>query len=85
MDAEISYPKELNIKVDKPDKFEEMIEFSKVLSYGFPHTRIDFYYINKKIIFGEITFFHQSGTGRISPEEFEIEMGNWLQLPNKES
>lgn len=81
MDAEITYPKETNIEVDKPEKLDEMIELSKKLSSDFPHARIDFYYINKKIIFGEITFFHQSGIGRIYPEEFEVQMGNWLDLP----
>ncbi|WP_321327971.1 ATP-grasp fold amidoligase family protein [uncultured Ilyobacter sp.] len=83
MDAEISYPKETNIKVKKPEKLEEMIELSKRLSSGFPHARVDFYYIDNKIIFGEITFFHQSGMGKISPEEFEVKMGNWLELPQK--
>lgn len=83
MDAEISYPKETSIKVGKPEKLEEMIELSKKLSSGFPHARIDFYYIEQKIIFGEITFFHQSGMGKICPEEFELTMGNWLTLPGK--
>lgn len=83
MDAEISYPKETNIKVKKPEKLEEMIELSKKLSSGFPHARIDFYYIENKIIFGEITFFHQNGMGKIHPEEFEVAMGNWLELPRK--
>ena len=80
MDAEISYPKETNIQVEKPEKLEEMIELSKKLSSGFPHARVDFYYIDKRVIFGEITFFHQSGMGRINPEEFEVDMGNWLEL-----
>lgn len=82
LDAEISYPKETNIKVDKPNKLEEMITLSKKLSSGFPHARIDFYYIDNKTIFGEITFFHQSGMGKIKPLEFETKMGNWLELPN---
>ena len=81
MDAEISYPKETNIKVNKPEKLEEMIELSKRLSSGFPHARVDFYYIDNKIIFGEITFFHQSGMGKIVPEDFEIKMGEWIELP----
>lgn len=83
MNAEISYPKETNIKVKKPEKLEEMIELSKRLSSGFPHARVDFYYIKNKIIFGEITFFHQSGMGKITPEDFEIKMGNWLELPQR--
>ena len=75
MNEEISYPKELVIKVKKPEQLHEMIELSKELSGGFPHARIDFYYISKKIIFGEITFFHQSGMGKIKPLRFEEVMG----------
>lgn len=82
MDEEISYPKELKIKVDKPKKLDEMLELSRKLSSEFPHARIDFYYIKEQIIFGEITFFHQSGLGIFKPAEFEETMGSWLQLPN---
>lgn len=85
LDATISYPQEINIKVEKPDKLNKMIEISEKLSAGFPHARVDFYYIDNKIIFGEITFFHQSGMGKISPEEFETKMGNWLNLPKIET
>lgn len=83
MDATISYPKECNIIVEKPEKFEEMLSLSRKLSASFPHARIDFYYIDNKIIFGEITFFHQSGMGKIAPKEFEVQMGSWLELPKK--
>lgn len=83
MDEEISYPKELEIKVEKPEKFNEMLELSKILSRDFPHSRIDFYYIENKIIFGEITFFHQSGMGKIIPSSFEETMGKWIKIPNK--
>lgn len=81
MDEEISYPKELDIKLERPAKLNEMIELSKKLSEGFPHARVDFYYVNNKIYFGEITFFHQSGLAEIRPEKFEVTMGNWLKLP----
>lgn len=81
MDAEITYPKELNFKVEKPEKLQEMIKYSEKLSEGFSHVRIDFYYINKEIKFGEMTFYHQSGFGEIKPQEFAYEMGDWLELP----
>lgn len=83
MCEEISYPKELEIVLKKPEQLGEMIELSRIISSNFPHARIDFYYVNKKIIFGEITFFHQSGVGRIKPSEFENVMGEWLILPPK--
>ena len=81
LDAEISYPKELSLKVEKPEKLEKMIELSKILSKNFPHVRIDFYYVNKHIFFGEMTFYHQSGMGEIRPVEFDNTMGDWLKLP----
>lgn len=81
MEEEISYPKELITKVEKPNKLDEMVDLSKSLSSSFPHARVDFYYIKESIIFGEITFFHQSGMGIIRPLEFEEKMGNWLLLP----
>lgn len=81
MDGEISYPKELSFKVAQPTRLDEMINLSRKISAGFPHARVDFYYIQDKIIFGEITFFHQSGMGKIKPIEFEEKMGNWLHLP----
>ncbi|MGP4060980.1 ATP-grasp fold amidoligase family protein [Halobacillus sp. H74] len=81
MREEISYPKEISLAVEKPKKLDEMINLSRKISKRFPHARVDFYYIEGKIIFGEVTFFHQSGMGKINPIEFEDEMGKWLTLP----
>lgn len=81
MDEEISYPKDLNINVKRPGKLQEMIELSRKLSSPFPHARVDFYYIDSKILLGEITFFHQGGMGNITPRAFEQKMGKWLELP----
>ena len=40
----------------KPKCFEKMKEMAERLSYGFPFVRIDFYDINDKPVFGEMTF-----------------------------
>ncbi|GMQ60453.1 ATP-grasp fold amidoligase family protein [Vallitalea sediminicola] len=79
--GEIKYQKDESVKIQRPQKLNEMLMLSKKLSQGFPHVRVDFYYINDKVIFGELTFFHESGMGMFRPEEFEIQMGNWLELP----
>jgi TupA-like ATPgrasp len=81
LDVEVSYPKEERIVLNKPEKFDEMIELSKKLSRDFPHVRVDFYYVNNQIKFGEMTFYHQSGLGEIRPGTFDIEWGNLLKLP----
>lgn len=80
LDSEIEYPKELKLKIEKPEKFEEMIKLSEILAEGFAHSRIDFYYIDKKILLGEITFYHQSGMGNIRPDSFDKLMGSWIKV-----
>ena len=67
----------------KPDKFEEMKELAKVLSAGIPQLRVDFYNINGKIYFWELTFSHWSGMVPFSPEEWDYKFGEWIKLPEK--
>ncbi|MFW6009572.1 MAG: ATP-grasp fold amidoligase family protein [archaeon] len=81
LNVKIEYPSDKNKKIKKPEKLNKMLKLSKKLSEGFSHVRVDFYYVKNKIIFGEMTFFHGSGMEKIIPEEFEIKMGNWLDLP----
>lgn len=83
MEEEITYPKDTSIEIKKPLKLNEMIKLSKEISKNFPHARVDFYQIEHKVVFGEITFFHQSGMGEFRPTTFEKEVGQWLKLPNK--
>ena len=35
------------------------------------------------LIFGEVTFTNGAGFDPITPREFDLEMGSWLQLPNR--
>lgn len=81
--GEIKYPSDPNYIVERPEKLEEMLALSRVLAQGFPHVRVDFYIVEDQLYFGELTFFHESGTGAFKPEAFEIEMGNWIELPKR--
>jgi hypothetical protein len=67
----------------KPAQMEEMIRLAEVLSQGIPHVRVDFYEVNGKIYFGELTFFHWSGMMPFEPEEWDRTFGDWITLPNK--
>ncbi len=80
---EIKCPSDKSRTISKPAKLGDMLSFAKILSKDYPHVRVDFYSINGEIYFGEITFFHGSGFEKIIPEEFNIEMGKWIKLPNK--
>ncbi len=81
LDISIDVPSDTETIIHPPEKLSEMIELSKVLSKNFPHVRVDFYEVDQKIIFGELTFFHSSGFGQFNPPEYETEWGNYLELP----
>lgn len=65
----------------KPERYKEMLELSAKLSAGHPHVRVDFYEVDGKVYFGEFTFFTVSGYNTINPEEWDIKLGSYLQLP----
>lgn len=65
----------------KPENFEEMLDVAKRLSTGIPHVRVDLYNINGKIYFGELTFFHWSGTTPFNPIDWDYTFGAYLKLP----
>ena len=73
------HPNDLR-KIQKPEKFEEMVEFSKKLSKDIPHVRVDFYEINGKVYFGEMTFYHYSGFTRFNPEEWDEKLGDYITI-----
>lgn len=68
-------------KIKKPKGFKKMKELASILSKGFPHLRVDFYDINGKIYFGELTFFHWSGLMPFYPDKWDYKFGSWIKLP----
>ena len=73
-----------NREIKKPLSFDEMKALASKLSNGFPHLRVDFYDINGKIYFGELTFYHWSGLTPFVPEEWDYTFGSWIKLPFNE-
>lgn len=71
------------VKPSKPINFEKMKELAVVLSKNIPELRVDFYEVNNKIYFGELTFFDGSGFDKIEPEEWDEKLGDWIILPQK--
>lgn len=68
-------------KIELPDKLDEMMRLAETLSKGLPFIRVDFYYVNKKIYAGELTFYPASGLLPFTDIEWDIIMGQWLKLP----
>lgn len=69
---------------EKPVCFDKMKSLAEILSKGFPHVRVDFYEVNGKIYFGELTFSHWSGFAPFEPEEWDYTFGSWIDLQNKD-
>lgn len=67
----------------KPIQFGLMREIARKLANAIPFVRIDFYEINNKVYFGEITFFPASGFSGFVPREWDSIFGEWIQLPEK--
>jgi len=66
---------------EKPQGFEEMKRLAAILSEGIPQVRIDFYEIDGKILFGEYTFCHWGGLVPFEPAEWDLRLGEMLELP----
>lgn len=69
--------------IQKPKNYELMIQLAEKLSNGIPFVRVDFYEINGKVYFGELTFFPGSGFEEFTPEKYDRILGDMLELPKK--
>lgn len=77
---EIKYPRDLSKDIQLPSHFDEMISLAEKLSDGLRFLRVDFYEINDKVYFGELTFYPASGFGPFEPDEWDLTIGSWLDL-----
>jgi hypothetical protein len=71
--------------IEKPVLFDKMVALAEILADRFPYVRIDFYQIENKIVFGEITFYPGDGKYEFFPDEYNKIIGDQLQLPKLEN
>lgn len=72
------YPKD-NVLAPKPNKLNEMLELSRILSKDFKHVRVDWYNLpDGRVLFGEMTFSTWSGLKKWEPEEYDLIFGNMI-------
>lgn len=75
--------KQFEILPEKPKKFEEMKDLARILSKDIIFLRVDFYEIEGKIYFGELTFCPCSGFMPFDPPEYDKILGDMLKLPSE--
>lgn len=68
------------IMPEKPKNFELMKKYAEILSEGTVHLRVDFYEVNGRLYFGELTFFQDSGFADIQPKSLDTELGGLIDL-----
>ena len=66
---------------EKPKCLKQLINLASILSKGFSYVRVDFYIINEKIYFGEMTFYTSSGTEDIIPPSFDKRLSSLIKIP----
>lgn len=74
----------LQVPIEKPSAYDEMIEVARKLAVNQPFVRIDLYEINGRVYFGEITFYPAAGLGVFEPAEWNQRLGTLIRLPIKE-
>lgn len=66
--------------VKKPDCFDELAKYSRILSEEFPFVRVDFYVIDGKPLFSEMTFTPSAGMMPVNPRKYDSEWGKLLYI-----
>ncbi len=72
-----------NKYIEEPKNYEFMKKLAEELSQDIPFVRVDFYEINGKIYFGELTFYPGAGFEEFNPEIWDQKIGDMLELPKE--
>ena len=74
-----------DIPPEKPKNYGLMYSLAERLAKGTTELRVDFYEVDGRVFFGELTFFDGSGFDKIEPIEWDYKLGKMLKLPGNNS
>lgn len=74
---------QFHLELPKPVNYDKMIDYAKKLSTGFPMVRVDYYEIDDKLVFGELTFSSNGSVQTSYKDEYIKSLGEKLVLPEK--
>ena len=83
LNEKILYQKLYHIRnsgLNRPENLESMLEYARILAKPFPQVRVDFYDIECKIYFGELTFTSLGGMMNYFTQEALNDMGEKIDL-----
>ena len=73
--------KSISAGIEKPINLDEMTRLSETLAENLPFVRVDFYSINEKSVFGEMTFYPSDARKAFYPDEYNTIIGDYFKLP----
>lgn len=66
--------------IPKPKQLEELFRLARILSKDIPFVRTDFYIVDGRVMFSEITFFPASGLTPFYPDDWDSIFGDWVEI-----
>lgn len=73
--------KSISSDLKKPSNLDEMTQLAEVLATDLPFVRVDFYSVNGRTFFGEMTFYPSDARKKFYPENYNKEIGGYMKLP----
>lgn len=71
------------VAIPRPSNLDETVACARKLAAGFPFVRTDFFSVDGRTIFGEMTWYPEAARGRFVPDSFDRYWGDALQLPER--
>lgn len=65
---------------ERPKSLEKMLEYAEILAKPFPFVRVDFYEVDGKIYFGELTFTPTGCLATYYTDEAQLKLGELLHV-----
>jgi len=69
------------MELPKPKNYQKMIDYATRLSADFPQVRVDYYEVDDRLIFGELTFSSNGNVQSNYKDEYIRSLGDALELP----
>lgn len=71
--------------IEKPSTFDDMVRLGKIIASKTNYVRMDFYDVDGKLYFGEVTLCHGAGFDIFKPESYDLYWGEKLKLGYEDS
>lgn len=69
--------------IPPPPSFPEMLRIGSSIAARFPYVRVDFFDVDGKLYYGEITLHHGGGAYPFSPDSWDAHWGSLVSLPQR--